>query len=185
MSFSICTSIRQLLEYFILSSDMQDTAPPSSSFTIFYPISRPLWPLDSTYSKRHVAGSTTLCFLCQTQPQQQLPSTVITFSFWIFHTCKKQSPAPRPSPSNQWDWRESWNCSWGRGEQSRTYSQGSITVLVKGSNWFFCKYYCSHGLQIDRPCVLLILFDIKWNMTILIYKASPLTDLSAFIHGQN
>lgn len=136
MSFSICTSIRQLLEYFILSSDMQDTAPPSSSFTNLLPNFKT--PLSiGQYLQQKARGRKHHALL-------SLPNTTtatITFncSFGIFHNCKKQSPVPWPSPSNQWDWRESWNCSWGRGEQSRTYSQRSITVLVKGSNWIFAN----------------------------------------------
>lgn len=42
-----------------------------------------------------MAGSTMLCFLCQTQPQQQLLSTV-AFEFSI--TARSRAPGPWPSP---------------------------------------------------------------------------------------
>lgn len=58
-------------------------------------------------------------------------------------------------------------------------SLGRVAALVRAS-----QRYCSHGLQIGRPYVLLILTDIKRNTTFLTYRVSLLTDLSRFARGQ-
>lgn len=135
--FSVCTttsSIRQLLEYFILSFEMRDTTPPSSSFTNLLPSLKTPLTLGQ-YPHQEARGRKNHALLSLTNTTTaQLPSTVAS-EFSV--TARSRAPRPWPSPSNQWDWRESWNCSWGRGETSRTYSQGSITVLVRGSKCFF------------------------------------------------
>lgn len=143
----------------------------------FYPILTHHWPLNSTIHQ-DTCGRKHYTLL--SLPSTTIATITLAFSFWIFQNSKKHVLHPVIGHT------EGKVRAVAEEEESGAgpHSQRSITALVRVSN-FFSKCYCSHGLQIGRPYVLLILIDTKTNMTFLIYKASVLTDLLTFTRGQN
>lgn len=141
VSFSICTttsSIRQLLDYFILSSHMQDTAPPSSSFTHLLPnLKTPLTIGQYLQQKAHGRKYHALLSLPNTT------TATITFncSFWILHNCKKQSPRAMTLPQQSVGLKGKLELQLRKRRAKQDLLpllwEGSITVLVRGSNCSF------------------------------------------------